>query len=109
MALIPIQVPSVTGAALTYAAAAAGDTFINNGRTFLSVKNTDGTPHNVTITSIVNCNQGFNHNPVVAVPATTGSVIIGPFDQARFNDGSQQVAVAYASLTGMTVAALSAS
>lgn len=107
MALIPIQSPVVTGVALTYAAAANGDTFINNGRTFLSVKNTDGSAHVVTITSVVNCNQGFNHNPTVSVPATTGNVLIGPFPTDRFNDINLQVAVAYAALTGMSVAALS--
>lgn len=107
MALIPIQNPSLTGTALAYAAAANGDTFINNGRTMLSVKNTDGSSHIVTITSVVNCSQNFNHNPAITVPATTGLVLIGPFPTDRFNDVNSQVAVAYAALTGMSVAAFS--
>ncbi len=106
MALQPTQTPLLTGVALTHAAAANGDFFNNNGKTFLSVKNGDGSAHVVTITSQVPCNQGVTHNPAVSV-AAGAEELIGPFPTDRFNDVNGQVQVAYAALTSMTVAVLS--
>lgn len=106
MAIQPTQNPTLVGPALTHAPCAAGDKIINNGRTWLSVKNADASPHSVTVTSVTNCSYGFNHDLVVAV-AAGAEQIIGPFDPTRFNDVNGQAGLAYTSLVSMTIAVLS--
>ena len=106
MAQLTVQKISQTGLAPAFAAAAAGgDTFANGGRAILHVKNGGAGSINVTINSVKPCDQGFDHDVVVAVPAA-GERIIGPFDPARFNDSSGNVSVTYSGVTTVTVAAL---
>jgi hypothetical protein len=103
MAVLTPVSPGLTGAIEAFVAASAGgDSFPNDGHTMLHVKNGSGASINVTITSLVNCNQGVNHPVVVAVPAASER-IIGPFDQTRFGTS---VAVAYSAVTTVTVAAV---
>lgn len=108
MADLTVQIPALAGAALTYVSAAAGgDDFINNGRIMLNVKNAGGSPCTVTVNAQVNCNQGFDHDDAVVVPATTGDRWIGPFAVAQFNkpdDG--KVYFTYSGVTSVTVAAM---
>lgn len=108
MATLTVQTISLTGLEPTYAAAAAGgDEFPNDGRTFLHVKNTNAATRTVTINSRSNCDQGFDHDPAVVIDATTGDTMIGPFDTARFNDpATGRVSVTYSAVTGVTVAAI---
>ena len=88
-------------------AGVAGDTFPNNGKTFLIVKNanvtSDGT---ATINSLTKCNQGFDHDVIVSVPAS-GEKWIGPFEPSRFNNSAGKVSATYESETDLTVAAVS--
>lgn len=84
----------------------AGDTFVNNGKTYLHVKNGSAGAVDVTVNSQQLCNQGFDHNAVVSVPAG-GERIIGPFPQGRFNNGQGQCEAAYSSIASVTVAAIS--
>jgi hypothetical protein len=86
------------------AAAAGGDVFFNDGRTFLRVKNADSGAHVVTINSIFNCNQGHDHNVAVSVPAAEERWI-GPFSPQQFNDANDLVAVTYDGITAVTVGA----
>ncbi len=65
------------------AAAAGGDTFANDGDTYLHVKNAGAGACNVTVDSVALCSQGFDHNVAVNVPAGAER-IIGPFAPARF-------------------------
>lgn len=88
------------------AADAAGDDFVNDGRTILIVKNTDAAPKTVTVNSQALCSQGFDHDIAVIVPDTTGESIIGTFPKGRFNDATGKVAVSYSSVTGVSVAAV---
>jgi hypothetical protein len=59
---------------------------------------------NVTINSQKACDQGFDHDIVVAVP-NGGERLIGPFSD-RFADASGQVLITYSGVTSVTVAAL---
>jgi hypothetical protein len=106
MADQPVQTPSLTGALLVHSPCANGDQFINNGRTWISVKNGDASSHTVTVTSILNCSQGVNH-PGTLVVAAGEERIMGPFDPLRFNDVTNRVSLAYTALTSMTIAVFS--
>jgi hypothetical protein len=108
MAALTVQTVAKTGTTPTYAAAAAaGDTFANNGRTFLVVKNANvAATRTVTINSLVNCNQGFDHDVAVVV-AISSEEWIGPFEPSRFNNSSGSVSATYSSEADLTVAAIS--
>jgi hypothetical protein len=104
MADLTIQKIDQTGIAPSFVAAdAGGDTFSNDGRTFLHVKNGGGSAITVTIDSVAPCNYGFDHDLQVTVNAGAEQ-IIGPFEPKRFNtDG--KVSVSYSDVTSVTVAA----
>ena len=106
MAAISSEQIGVGGIAPTYGAAAAGgDTFNPDGRTFFHVKNGGGSSITVTITAY---GSGPGGNPVsnrvVSVP-NAGERMIGPFDPAGFADQNNNAAVAYSAVTSVTVAA----
>jgi len=108
MAEITVQQISTDGleAAAGTAATAAGDTFKNNGRTFIIVEDTGTTAPTVTINSLVNCSQGHDHNLSVAVQS--GEMrYIGPFPKDRFNDSDGMVTVTYDDDTDVTISVFS--
>lgn len=88
------------------AAAAAGDSFNNDGKTIFIVKNANvSTDRTVTIDSVTNCNQGFDHNG--GGTATQNKItIFGPFPINRFNDVNGKVQVTYDTEVDLTVAAV---
>jgi hypothetical protein len=101
----------VAGIAATYHAAASTDILQqNDGRVVLIVKNTGGSPTNVTVddpnSGTPPAATAFNPDVVIAVPATTGERVIGPFPPARFNDASGNVNLAFSVTTGVTWAAV---
>ncbi len=102
MAVIAIQTIDLDGEDADYAAAVGPDTFTNDGRTFLHVKNTNAATRDVTVDSTKLCDQGFDHNQVVTIPATTGDRMFGPFPTARFGT---TVTVTYSATTNLTIAA----
>lgn len=103
MAALTIQQLAQAGLNVTFAAASAGgDTFVNNGRVLLIVKNGGGVSVNVTIDSVKPCDQGFDHDIVVAVPAGQERKI-GFFEESRFGS---QVSVSYSAVASITVAAV---
>lgn len=106
MSLLTVQKVELTGLAPSYdAAAAGGDEFVNSGRTFIHVKNGGGSPIDVTVDSQMPCSQGYDHNAVVAVPAS-GEKMIGPFRKDRFNDSDGKVQITYSAVTSVTIAAI---
>ena len=106
MAQVSLQDFATVGIAPTFTAAgAAGDTFANNGRTYLFVKNSSGASINVTINSVTPCSQGFDHDKVVAVGAGA-TVQVGPFPTNQYNDTSGNVGVTYSASASVTVAAV---
>jgi hypothetical protein len=98
-----------TGTVVTYAAATAGgDKFPNDGKTVLRVKNSDSSPHSVTVNSVENCDQGFDHDEPSSVAVANGGVIreFGPFPMALYNDADGYAHVTYTAVTSVTVAAV---
>jgi hypothetical protein len=106
MALLAVQSVVRTGLNPAYTAAAGGGDTIPNtaGQVFLHVKNGGGSSINVTLDSQTNCDQGFDHDEVIAVP-NGGERMIGPFP-ARFQDSGGLIHVAYSAVTSVTVAAI---
>lgn len=103
MADLAPQKASLTGLAPTFAAASSGgDTFANDGRTVLHVKNGSAAAITATVDSVTACDQGFDHDAAVSVPAG-GERVIGPFDQRRFG---ATVTVNYSATASVSVAAL---
>jgi hypothetical protein len=109
MALLTVHPISMTGDSKAYVAADAGltDTFPNDGRTFLHIKNTNASGRTATVNSIRPCDQGVDHNIPIAIGATTGDEMAGPFDPARFNDpNTGLVSVTFDAVAGVTIAAI---
>lgn len=106
MAVLNVQRVTQAGIAPTFAAAdAAGDEFANGGRTFLWVKNGGAAAITVTVDSVKKCDQGFDHDLSISVPAG-GERLIGPFEPGRFNNSSSRVKVTYSAVASVTVAAV---
>lgn len=110
MAVLTVGSISRTGAATALVAAAAGgDSFANDGRTFLHVKNGGATPINVTVPAVSRCSQGQLHDVVVAVANATEKRI-GPFPPSVYNNPSTGIAsITYSAVTTVTVEAVSLS
>jgi len=105
MANITVQQLSQLGVDPNFIAAdVAGDTPSNDGRTVVHVKNDGSSPIDVTIDSVEKCNQGFDHNLTVSIPAGDEK-IIGPFDIKRFNNENSRLNISYSAVTSVTVAA----
>lgn len=109
MAVLTPQSPSLTGAALTFAAAAGGgDSFPNQGRSVLIFRNGSGGPLTVTADCPNPDNFGVSGSgldSVVSVPdGATSDFVWGPFNPARFNDSNGRVQLSYSGVTSLTVA-----
>jgi len=108
MAVLTVQDLVITGLTPTFGAAAAGgDQFANDGKTFFYVKNGGGGTVNVTVNSqVANPPAGTAvANQAVAVAAGVDK-LIGPFTQSAWNNANGEVVVAYDQVTSVTVAAI---
>lgn len=99
-----VQSMTMDGVSPTYDAVTASDTFLNDGRTFLVVKNGGGSAIDVTISDVVPCNYGFTHDLVVSV-AAGAEEWIGVLPVGRFNDNGYAT-VTYSDITSVTAAAI---
>lgn len=107
MATLAAQKPTLAGLNPSFqAAAGGGDQYPFGSNTFLVVKNGGGASINVTLNSVVACDQGSDHDQVVAVPNGGERWIKAP---TRFADPSGYVGVTYSGVTSVTVAAIDAS
>lgn len=105
MAVIASQTMPLTGAALTYSAAAGGgDRFTPGSRTFLHVRNGGGSSINVTltVTATVDGLPVGGGTRVVAVPAGADRLIPVPASTYQAADGLADVA--WSGTTSVTVA-----
>lgn len=110
MAALTVESTGVGANSLTptfVAAGAGGDTFLNDGRTVLYVKNGDASPITVTITTPLSLRGGIGvEDPPTTVPATDEE-IIGPFDPTIFNaPAGTGVEVNYSAVASVTVAVI---
>lgn len=104
------QIPSLTGAALTYfAAAAGGDKVPADGHTVLHVKNAHATLSRVvTIVTPGALPTGSYPDLTVTVPAL-GDRLIGPLPAALFEDPTDHLAhVTYSTEADLSFAVLRA-
>lgn len=112
MAALTLQtVDPVTGAIPTYSAVNSSDTFVNDGKTSLHVKNNSGGSLTVTITSQVTSATDEDLGAVTLSNLTftvaNGAERILPFlKPARFNDSTGAVTVGYSTTTSVTAAAV---
>jgi len=111
MAVLTVQQIARTGLTISAgaAAAAAGDSFANNGKRFLRVVNANGAAtRTVTIASQIPTAaipQGAALSNLAVVVPISGEKWIGPFDPAYFNDANGRVVFTYSSEADLTVAA----
>jgi hypothetical protein len=78
-----------------------GDTFANDGRTFLEAR-TAGTASTVTITT-PNSIGGLGIADQTVVLAATATAMIGPFPPALYNDSAGNVGLSYNGTAGLTL------
>lgn len=105
-ALTPITISRAKVELALAAAAAGGDTFVNDGATFFAVKNAGAGEATVTFTVTATYIGLTISNVAVAVTNDSKEYLIGPFPQAAFNDSTGKVAVTYSGVTSVTVAAV---
>jgi len=104
MATLAVVTPTIAGATFAGATAAAGgDVFPNNGKTFFYIKNGDASSHTVTITPQNTLGAGYTISPIAVVVTAGVEKIIGPFDPQYFNNGNGQAVVTYDAVTSVTV------
>jgi hypothetical protein len=106
MAELVVQTISLTGnKPVTVQGGLNGDSFVNDGQTYLYVKNTGASSNTVSIESRKQCNQGHYHNISVSIPASEERQI-GLFPPDRFNDIGKRIVVTYGLGTNLQVAAI---
>ncbi len=112
MAAMTIQtIDPTTGLAPTYGAVTSSDTFANDGKTSLYVRNASGSSVTVTVTSQVTAATDADLGPVTLTSPTftvgAGADRVLPFlKPARYNDASGTVTVGYSATTSVTAAAV---
>jgi len=90
-------------------ASVAGDSFTNDGKTFLLITNGGSSPITTTIPCVKANDQGVTENIVSTSLVGAGSFkYFGPFDVEYFNDANGRVNVSYTSVTDMVVCPFSA-
>lgn len=104
---LTVQQIARSGLAPSYTAAnAAGHSVQNNGRVFLHVKNAGGSICNVTIETPGTVDGLAVADRTVAVAATTGDAMIGPFPENVYDQADGTINVDFDQVTSVTVAAL---
>jgi hypothetical protein len=105
MALLSPQQVGITGTAPTYAnASGGGDTVVPDDRAFLIVKNTSGSPVNVTVVVPGSVYGQPRADVVVSVPATTGERWIGPLVADLADPADGLIDITYSAVANVTVA-----
>jgi hypothetical protein len=98
MATLSVQVPAITGTALTFTTPVGADKFLNDGKVFVVVENAGASPFDLTFDSPRTCDFGAAanaaHDMVVEV-AAGATKTIGPFNPAQFNDNDGYVNITY--------------
>jgi hypothetical protein len=108
MALLTQQAVALTGLTPNYGAAAASTTVTCGERSFLHVKNANGSSMTVTLTATGKIRGQLVADVVITVPATTGDKMIGPITADLFASAADGVSasITYSSTTSVTVANL---
>lgn len=89
------------------AAAAAGDSIVNEGKTFLEVVNADASPITVTVKGATDLPLDTSADQTIAVANGT-TELIGPFPVGNYNrETDESVVIEYSAVANITVAAFS--
>jgi len=101
VATLTVQETSLAGITPTWAAATAADgfAFLNDGNTYLEIKNVNAVELTATLVTPATVRGVAIENPTVAVAATSGVKRIGPFAPEVFNDASSLVTVTLSAIT----------
>ncbi len=106
MATLPVQSLAVDGLEASFSAIGAGDEFVNDGDTFIYLKN--GSIGGITIT--IETTKLIDGDLTVedrAVSVSNGSAkLIGPLDKDLYNDANGKVQLTYAVVGGGNVIAI---
>lgn len=108
MAVLTVVDATIAGASSipTVAAAVGGDSFANDGRTFVIIKNSSGANAYTVSTVTPATAYGQAITDASTTIAISSSTLFGPFPTAAFNDSGGAVAMTYtgtATATDLTV------
>ncbi len=109
MAALVVQKILIDGVekATLVAAAAAGDSLVNEGKTFIEVNNADVSGITLTVKGQTDLPLDTSADQVIAIAATT-VVLIGPFPVGNYNrETDESVVIEYSAVTSVTVGAFS--
>lgn len=110
MATLTVKSLECTGSTFSFESASSGlaDKFLNDGETFIYIKNGDGSTKSVIITSELSpLPKGVALSHTTIELAGTAEKIAGPFNPAIWNDSSGYVNLTWATHTAMTIAVFS--
>ena len=108
MATLTVQELTTANLTAAYSAVeAGGDEFINDGNTFLHIRNTAGASITVTVASKISpVPKGLAQANITITLGGTVDVFSGFFSPEAYNDSSGMVQLTY-SATQLTIAAIS--
>ena len=107
MAALTVQTVQINGKLFTTASAAGGgDTFVNDGKTILYIKNDSG--GDITVTVAAQNQVTIDGNPLtledVPVIVSAGQEkFMGPFPTQFFNNSAGSVEITYSGVTSLSV------
>ena len=107
MAALTVQNIALAGAQkdTLVAAAVGGDSFVNEGKTFIEINNADASGITVTIVGQRDLPLDTPATQTIAIAATT-TTLIGPFPVGNYNrETDESVVVIYSAVVTVTVAA----
>lgn len=106
MALLASQTPTpAAGLVPAFTAAAASDTFVPDGDTFLYVKNTNAATRTIAVSTPGTYRGLAVPDPAPTIAATTGELVMGPFPGDLYADPTTGLATITPSATaGVTYA-----
>ena len=87
-------------------AGSAGNTFPNDGHTFVEIKNTSGSASVASVDIPGTVDGQAVTDLAVSVPATTGDKMFGPFPPNIYNQSDGTVSLTFSHVTSLTIAAL---
>jgi len=96
-------IPTYAGTArISQTPSAGGDSFVNDGKTFILLYLPTGSALTVTATCVRANNQGVTENLVYSVPSSS-TMLFGLFSAGEFNDANDMVNLTYSSVTNLKI------
>jgi len=87
-----------------FVAAAASQEFVNDGRTFMIIKNGSGGSITCTVTSAGTTQGRAIADDVITVGATTGEQMVGPWPRSIYNAADGNIDITWSATASVTVA-----